>query len=222
VECALSFELEQPLTSIEKQQRGKLGLVARRSVLRDAAEILVLIVTIYTFINLAPTRYEVVGNSMQPNFFTGEHIIVNRFAYYFGSPARGDIVVMIDPRDRSVNFIKRMIGLPGETVQIKEGRVYVNGTLLDEPYIRDFCVSGSDGTWPLKGNEYFVLGDNRPVSFDSHMAGLGPVERSMIVGQAWIVYWPLNNVGIISHPTYSPVASNPPSATPTGLVRWTR
>lgn len=218
----MSFEAEQPLTSIETHERGQPGLVTRRGVLRDGAEILLLIVTVYTFVNLATTRYEVVGNSMQPNFFTGEHIIVNRFAYYFGSPTRGDIVVMIDPRDRSINFIKRMIGLPGETVQIKDGRVYVNGTLLDEPYIRDFCVTNCDGLWSLKSDEYFVLGDNRPVSFDSHIPDLGPIHRNLIVGQAWIVYWPLNNVSIISRPTYRPVASNPPSATPTGRVRWTR
>lgn len=208
----MSFEL--PLTPTETGTTP--GLVSRRSIWRDIVEILLLIATIYTLVNLATTRYEVIGDSMQPNFFTGEHIIVNRFAYYYGSPARGDVIVMIDPRDVTLNFIKRMIGLPGETVQIKEGRVYINGALLDEPYIRDFCRNNCDGNWTLKDNEYFVLGDNRPVSYDSH--AFGPVPRNLIVGQAWILYWPLNTIGIISHPVYHPAAPTLPSGTPAGVV----
>lgn len=213
----MSFEFEEPLTPTET--RSAPGLVSRRSVWRDAIEILVLIAIIYTLVNLATTRYEVVGDSMLPNFFTGEHVIVNRFAYYFGGPARGDVIVMIDPRDHSLNFIKRMIGLPGETVQIKEGRVYVNGTLLDEPYIHEFCAVNCDGEWKLKSDEYFVLGDNRPVSFDSHI--LGPVQRNLIVGQAWILYWPINDIGVISRPTYSPISPSLPSGTPSGVVQLT-
>lgn len=211
----MAFEFEQSLTPTENRDTTTPGLVSRRSIWRDAIEIILLIATIYTLVNLATTRYEVIGDSMLPNFFTGEHIIVNRFAYYFGNPARGDVIVMIDPRDKTVNFIKRMIGLPGEQVQIKAGRVYINGTLIDEPYIREFCPKNCDGNWSLKGDEYFVLGDNRPVSFDSHI--LGPIPRNLIVGQAWILYWPLKDIGMVSHPAYRPIAPNPSPAT--GLAR---
>ena len=89
---------------------------------------------------------------------------------------------------------------PGETVQIREGRVYVNGAKLDEAYIAEFCRAGCDGTWTLKNDEYFVLGDNRPNSFDSH--SFGPIARSLIVGEAWIRYWPPQDVGVIQRPAY--------------------
>ena len=184
------------------------GLVSHRSLLRDIFEILLLIVTIYTLVNLATARAVVEGQSMQPNFYTGQLVIVNRFAYFFAAPQRGDVVVLHDPKDVSQDFIKRVMGLPGETIRIKEGRVYVNAKLLNEPYIENFCNAGCDGTWNLKDDEYFVLGDNRSNSFDGH--SFGPIPRSLIVGQAWIRYWPLSDIGIIEHPRYADIPANIP------------
>jgi len=185
------------------------GLVSRHSLWRDAIEITLLVVTIYTLVNLATARAVVEGQSMQPNFYTGQLVIVNRFSYYFGGPQRGDVIVLHDPKDVTQDFIKRVMGLPNETVLIKEGRVYINGIQLNEPYIQNFCRAGCDGTWHLKANEYFVLGDNRSNSFDSH--AFGPIQRSLIVGEAWIRYWPPQDFGMIPHPVYPTIPASAPS-----------
>lgn len=192
------------------------SLLSRNTFWRDVIEILLLIVTIYTLVNLATARAVVEGASMQPNFYTGQLVIVNRFAYYFNNPQRGDVVVLHDPEDPSQDFIKRVVGLPGEVVQIKEGRVYINGTLIDEPYIPRFCTSGCDGTWTLDSEHYFVLGDNRPNSHDSH--SFGPLDRKLIVGKAWIRYWPPQDIGMIPSQNYGPVnTARPLLLTPTPL-----
>ncbi len=189
-------------------------LLSRNTILRDVLEIALLIATIYTLVNLATARAVVEGASMQPNFYTGQLVIVNRFAYYFANPQRGDVIVLHDPQDPAQDFIKRVVGLPGEVIQIKEGRVYANGTLLDEGYIPRFCTTGCDGTWSLDDTQYFVLGDNRPNSHDSH--SFGPLDRKLIVGKAWIRYWPPQDFGMVPHQEYGPVSSeHPPTPTPT-------
>ncbi len=203
----------------------------RRGLWRDAIEMVALIVVIYTFVNLTTARAIVEGPSMQPNFYTGQLIIVNLFAYYFAPPARGDVIVLHNPSEdcKSViqqnasvlillpnnvsngcdDLIKRVIGLPGETVDIKGGRVSINGVPIDEPYIAHFCDRGCDGTWHLKPNQYFILGDNRANSYDSH--AFGPIDLSLIVGQAWIRYWPLPDAQAIPHPTYGTIPAAPPA-----------
>jgi signal peptidase I len=179
---------------------------------RDIFEIILLIATIYTLVNLATARAVVEGQSMQPNFYTGQLVIVNRFAYYFATPQRGDVIVLHDPNNPQQDFIKRVMALPGETVELRESRVYVNGVLMEEPYIAQFCGC-SDHKWELKADEYFVLGDNRGHSFDSHI--FGPINRHVIVGQAWIRYWPIQDIGFIQHPRYADVPLIP--ATPTEI-----
>jgi signal peptidase I len=187
----------------------------RHSLWRDAVEIALLIAVIYTLVNLATARAVVEGSSMQPNFHTGQLVIVNRFAYFFKKPERGDVVVLHNPRNPQEDFIKRVIGLPGEYVSIKAGRVSVNGLLLEEPYIAKFCSIGCDGAWQVGPDEYFVLGDNRSSSHDSH--SFGPIKANLIVGQAWVRYWPLPDIRIIDHPDYPPVPTDytPPPPTPT-------
>jgi signal peptidase I len=200
----------------ENQERRSPRLSSRHALWRELTEIVLLVVTIYTFVNLSTVRAIVEGPSMQPNFYTGQLVIVNRFVYYFGPPMRGDVVVLHDPQDPSQDFIKRIVGLPGETVQMREGRVYVNGTLLEEPYIDDFCGSCPNSVWQLDADHYFILGDNRKHSLDSHR--FGPINRRLIVGQAWIRYWPPQDFAIITRPTYGQVSSVPPilpTSTPT-------
>ncbi len=231
----MSVEVEQSAPAPEPIEPSRPGLSPRRGWLRDILEIVALVVIIYTLVNLSTARAIVEGPSMQPNFYTGQLVIVNRFAYYFSEPARGDVVVLNNPSDsckeviksRSAvelpfishnntsgqceDLIKRVVGLPGETVQIKEGRVHINGTLIDEPYIPNFCTVGCDGSWTLAADQYFVLGDNRRNSYDSH--SFGPINRHLIVGQAWIRYWPLPDAGMIPHPAYGPIM-NTRAATP--------
>jgi signal peptidase I len=237
----MSVEVDVPTPeSIESPTVARPGLSPHRGWWRDVLEVVALIVIIYTLVNLSTARAIVEGPSMQPNFYTGQLVIVNRFAYYFSEPQRGDVVVINNPtepckdfvRDKNVievpflapvntngqceDLIKRVVGLPSETIQIKEGQAYVNGTRLEEPYIQAFCTVGCDGTWVLGAEQYFVLGDNRRNSYDSHQ--FGPISRHLIVGQAWIRYWPLPDAGIIPHPSYGQISSTfvplPPTATP--------
>jgi signal peptidase I len=193
---------------IQQSQSKRPRLSSRHVLWRELIEIALLIVIIYTFVNLTTVRAIVDGPSMQPNFYTGQLIIVSRFVYYFNPPARGDVVVLHDPGDPAEDFIKRVVGLPGETVQLKGGRVYINGTLLDEPYIAEFCNTCPDDSWKLDEQHYFVLGDNRNHSLDSHR--FGPLDRRLIVGQAWIRYWPLSDFTIIPHPGYGPISKVAP------------
>jgi len=184
---------------------------SRQTVWRDMFEFALLLIGIYALVNLATARAVVEGISMQPNFFTGQLIVVNRLVYYFAPPVRGDVIVLHDPEDPSQDFIKRIVGLPGEQIAIRAGRVYVNGTRLEEPYIANFC-SSCDGTWELDGDHYFVLGDNRPNSHDSH--AFGPLDRRLIVGKAWLRYYPFPNFGFIPEPTYGSITGQKPAMPP--------
>src|SRR5687768_16897081 len=144
---------------------------------RELVETVVLIVTIYALVNLASARFIVEGDSMQPNFHTGQFLIVSRVNYLLASPQRGDIVVFHYPLDRQSDFIKRVIGLPGDIVELRGGRTYVNGVELNEPYINEPCnlMSCSDQSWQLELGHYFVMGDNRNESRDSR--AFGPIEQ---------------------------------------------
>jgi len=176
-------------------------LASRRSLLREALETALLILSIYCLVNLATARYVVEGASMAPNFRTDQFIIVSRIAYLLGSPARGDVIVFHNPQDPARDFIKRVIGLPGETIQILNGKVYIDGAPIDEPYVAALCKNHAcDRTWTLDADHFFVLGDNRNQSHDSH--SFGPLDHSLIIGKAWIRYWPPSDWSIIPHYGY--------------------
>lgn len=173
-----------------------------RSFWRELVETVILIAAIYAFVNLATARFVVDGRSMLPNFETDQFIIVSRISYVLGDPQRGDVVVFHNPDDPDHDFIKRVIGLPGETITIQSGRVYVNGERLEEPYIQNFCRGTvCDDTWEIGPDEYFVLGDNRSSSRDSH--NFGPISRDLIVGRAFLRYWPPSDWAIITRESYS-------------------
>lgn len=184
------------------------------SIVRELIETLLLIVAIYAFVNLATARFVVDGHSMLPNFTTDQFIIVSRLSYIMGNPQRGDVVVFHYPLQSDRDFIKRIIGLPGETVTILEGRVYVNRHLLDEPYIENFCRATScDGEWVVPADHFFVLGDNRGASKDSQ--DFGPVHRKYIVGRAFVRYWPPSDWGLIHHWKFDGNGAPLPTPTPT-------
>lgn len=166
-----------------------------RSVLVDILETLVLAIILFLGINLVSARILVDGASMEPTLETGERVIVNRLSYKFGTPQIGDIIVFHFPRDPSEEYIKRVIGLPGDTVQVKNGSVYVNGQLLNESYID--VKTNYTGTWQVPEGQLFVLGDNRNNSSDSHDWGTVPMDY--VVGKAILVYWPPTNWGLIEH-----------------------
>jgi signal peptidase I len=198
-----------PDNPIDRLERP--ALRSRRSFFRETAETLLLVVSIYCLVNLATARYVVEGASMEPSFQNDQFIIVNRVPYLLGAPARGDVIVFHNPEDPSHDFIKRVIGLPNEQVQIREGKVYINAVPLDEPYIAELCQGRlCDGTWTVGAEHYFVLGDNRSHSHDGH--SFGPLDRSLIIGQAWIRYWPPSAWSIIPHYDYGSLRYAPPAA----------
>lgn len=199
------------------QERKRPQLTEHRPLLREVIETLLLIIGIYTLVNLATARFKVEGQSMFPTFEGAEFLIVSRLDYMIGEPQRGDIVVFHYPDDPQRDFIKRVIGLPGETITIDNGKVFINGVPIDEPYVAALCSQGgcSSVQRTLGDDEYFVLGDNRGQSKDS--TNFGPIKRHHIIGRAWIKYWPPEEWGIINHHTYENGDLIPATAPPTPL-----
>ena len=146
-------------------------------------------------------RTEVIGESMSPTLENGDNLIVDKLTYRFSDPKRFDIIVFPFKENRTVYYIKRIIGLPGETVQIKDGKIYINGMELEEDYgaetIADPGIASSPVT--LGADEYFVLGDNRNNSEDSRRASVGNISRDEIFGRAWLRFWPLDSFSILKH-----------------------
>ena len=143
------------------------------------------------------------GDSMQPAYYDGDTVLVNKLDYRFGSPKRLDAVILELENGSTTHYsVKRIIGMPGETVQIKDGKVYINDKELksDVYGITDYIDYPGIAEEPvtLGKDEYFCLGDNRPVSQDSRYEIVGPVKRSQIVGKVWIRIWPLNKFGKVS------------------------
>jgi signal peptidase I len=161
----------------------------------DILETLILAVVLYFGINAVSARVRVDGFSMNPSLDNGEYILVNKLAYRLGDPERGDIVVFSFPLDPDQDLIKRVIGLPGETVTIQNGQVTVNGVALEEPYIAASPLY--NGTWVVTEGQVFVLGDNRNESKDSHEWGLLPMDN--IIGKAVLIYWPPPKWELIDH-----------------------
>ncbi len=145
------------------------------------------------------------GDSMVPNFHSGDYLIVDEISYRFSNPVRGDVVVLRYPLDNSQRFIKRIIGLPGETVEIKNGKVNIlkNGEIVElseKNYLPDSLATGGDVTLTLGENKYFVMGDNRPFSYDSRRWGVLPIED--IIGKAFLRVFPINNMSYIGAISY--------------------
>jgi signal peptidase I len=178
------------------------GASASRSagarLLRLVAEILQTLLIaglLFLAVNLVTARIRVEGNSMEPSLHDGEFVVVNRLAYRWSEPTRGDIVVFRFPLDPERRFIKRIIGLPGDTLRVEGGRVFVDGVPLEEPYIA--AQPRYTGQWTVGPQEVFVLGDNRNNSSDSQNWGMLPFED--ILGKAILVYWPPTELGLIPH-----------------------
>ncbi len=165
-----------------------------RTLIRETLQVILLALVIFFAIHFMIQNFRIDGTSMEPNVHNGEYVIVNKTAYWFGhNPQRGDVVVFQAPDQPQNDRVKRVIGLPGETVEVRsDGTVYVNGQQLEEPYLPSHH-SGTSGTWTVPEDEYFVMGDNRSVSYDSREGG--PVPRSNIIGKAWLIIWPLHDWG---------------------------
>lgn len=192
--------MEQPqLPATEPEANPSQPTTAQGSSLfREIVETLLLTVVIFVLVNAITGRFRIDGSSMEPNLHDGEYVIVNRVMYRLQAPQRGDVVVF--QREGKREFIKRIIGLPGETVEVKGSRVLVNGVALTEPYIAQPNAYSMEPR-KIGPNEYFVLGDNRNNSSDSH--NWGTIPLSVIDGKAWITYWPPKSWGIIPYHSYT-------------------
>jgi len=170
---------------------------------RDLAAALGLALLIIIFL-YQPVKVE--GTSMAPLLSDQERIFINKFVYHFEPVERGDVVVFWYPLDRSKSFIKRVIGVPGDTVEIREGHLYLNGNELDEPYVPASYLDGSSYAARRLGlDEYFVMGDHRDSSNDSRM--FGPVRGEYIYGKAVFAYWPADHFGSLTSPSTVSAAS---------------
>ncbi len=167
----------------------------------DILETLVLAVVLYFGINAVSARVRVDGFSMRPTLQDGEYILINKLAYKLGAPMRGDIVVFVFPVNPQEDLIKRIIGLPGDTITVQGGVLSINGVVMDEPYIN--APPAYNGTWRVSEGELFVLGDNRNDSRDSHQWGLLPVEN--VIGRAVVIYWPPKEWQVIKHTQQVPI-----------------
>ena len=175
---------------------------ARKEVFSWVRMFAIVIVVVFVLTQFIIINAKIPSGSMENTIMTHDRLIGFRFAYWFEEPQRGDIILFEYPVDETQIYIKRVIGLPGETVQIKKGKVYINGKKLksdiygitkyiDEPGIAEEPLE-------LGKDEYFCLGDNRPVSYDSRYEEVGPVHRSEIIGKVWIRIWPLTKFGKVS------------------------
>jgi len=167
-------------------------------VFREVVITVVIAVTVFLLLRLTVQSYVVVMSSMEPNFYHGDCIIVSKVSCRASDPQRGEVIIFNPPFDSPHPFIKRVIGLPGDTVEIRDGTVFINGTALGEElapprYTMSMMV--------VREGEYFVLGDNRNNSNDSGQNDW-TVPRENIIGKAWFVYWPPGRWGIVEHYDY--------------------
>jgi signal peptidase I len=210
-----------PETEVEPESTGVTvaGKPKRSGLAWELLQTVVLTLAIFLGVRSVVQNFRVEGASMEPTLETGQYLLISKISYFhidgtplanvlpsshqgsieylFGGPERGDIVVFKAPTQPDKDFIKRVIGLPGDSILIKNGTVFVNGTPLNEPYIHFPATY----TYPFDGQPkqipdgfYFVLGDNRPNSSDSHLGWNVPVDN--LVGRAWISYWPPSDWGM--------------------------
>jgi len=189
IEAPESTVPQPPLTP---QPKGRHWLVA---LLFDLSSTLipaiVIALLIHVFLAQATRVY---GQSMEPNLHTDQRLVIEKLSYHFHGPRRGDVIVIHDPGGSPELLIKRVIGLPGERITVTDGRVYVDGTALDEPYLTQ-PTTGGGRSWIVPPLNVFVMGDNRSASRDSRI--FGPVPLDQIVGHAVIRYWPPEQIGLL-------------------------
>lgn len=173
-----------------------------KELLDTSIYLLVVLILTYLVITFVGQRTEVSGSSMEATLSDHDNLIVDKITYRFSDPKRFDIIVFPYRYEEDTYYIKRIIGMPGETVQIDgEGNIYIDGELLEEDYGMETIESPGRAYEPitLEEDEYFVMGDNRNNSSDSREPSVGNIRRGNIVGRAWIRIWPLNKFGILKH-----------------------
>lgn len=173
----------------------------------DILEVIVFAVAIFLFVYLLIFQpHKIKGASMEPNYPDGEYLLTDKLSYRFHEPQRGDVIVFEAPGTINEEFIKRIIGLPGDKVSIVDNHVYVNDKKLAEGYLASTLITTpgvflkQDEEITVPADSYFVLGDNRPLSSDSRTWGYVP--KKSITGKAWFIYWPPKSIGLVAKTTY--------------------
>lgn len=191
VSDVIEFDAEDELS---EQANGKLP-----GWLREIVETLLLAGFIWLAFNVTTARFVVEGQSMEPNVHTGEFILVTKTSYWFSEPGRGDIIVFRFPNNPKEDFIKRIVGLPGDNIELQNGQFLINGEPLEELF--GTIPTTSSGMWSMGQEEYFVVGDNRANSSDSR--SWGPLGRQAVIGKAWLIYWPPKEWSVAPHQVYA-------------------
>ncbi|MGN0334852.1 MAG: signal peptidase I [Lachnospiraceae bacterium] len=173
----------------------------KKEVLSMGIYILAVFCLTFVFVHFVAQRTQVSGSSMNPTLEHGDNLIVNKLSYRFSDPERFDIIVFPFKHEENTYYIKRVIGLPGETVQIEQGKIYIDGEILEESYGKEVMNWSGSAEDPIElgEDEYFVLGDNRNNSSDSRDPSVGLIKREDIVGKAGIRIWPLSKFGVLKH-----------------------
>ena len=189
-----NLEAEQAFDNVIEQSAPESYRQPTELVLREIIETLLLTFFIFWLVHSLIGRYRIDGSSMNPTLLDGEYLIINNMTYLLDDPEQGDIVVFHHPRNE-LNLIKRVVGVPGDHIEINNSTVWVNGEVQEEPFIAD--SPNYSGSWDVPPGQYFVLGDNRNNSSDSHSWGFLPLEN--MLGKAMLVYWPPSDWGQVSH-----------------------
>lgn len=191
-------ELRKEIKRKEKEKKEK---SRTREMLGWLIYIVIIIGATYLIVTYVGQRTKVSGDSMETALQDGDNLIVDKISYRFRDPERFEVIVFPYQYADNTYYIKRIIGLPGETVQVKDGEVYINGKILEESYGIEKMIYSGIAAEPitLGEDEYFVLGDNRNHSADSREVSVGVIKRENLMGRAWVRVWPLSKIGVISH-----------------------
>lgn len=196
-------ELKRQQALLKEQLAEAKGPSLLRELLGWVLYIVIIIGATYLIVTYVGQRTRVSGDSMETSLHNGDNLIVDKISYRFRDPERYEIIVFPYKYQEDTYYIKRIIGLPGETVQVKDGEVYINGELLGETYGREKIEPGKEGIAEepitLGEDEYFVMGDNRNHSSDSRDPSVGILTKEDLIGRAWVRIWPLNSIGVIPH-----------------------
>ncbi|MEM5774224.1 MAG: signal peptidase I [Anaerolineaceae bacterium] len=179
-----------------KQPSARENQWSTRAIVLETLQTVVLALILYFLIDAVVGRVRIDNISMEPTLVAGEFLLVDRVVYKFTGLETGDVVVFHFPQNPKEDYIKRVIGLEGDTVRIEDGEVYVNDIRLIEPYLASTITY--EGEWVVPDDSLFVLGDNRNPSYDSHDWGFVPMEN--MIGRAICVYWPINKIKLLSQP----------------------
>lgn len=191
--------------NINQEQQEHISEAKKKTAFQELLEwilyILVIIVLTYLIITFVGQRTKVDGHSMEPTLSHGDNLIIDKISYRFHDPERYDIIVFPYQHADNTYYIKRIIALPGETIQIKNGYVYINGVKSDEHYGKELILDAKMAADPivLGDDEYFVLGDNRNNSSDSRDPSVGVLHRKQLIGKAWVRIYPFDTFGVIKH-----------------------